>query len=40
MPKIVISEYDNTRAGSTPYANFSVVVPGIVKARTKKDDGK
>jgi hypothetical protein len=32
MPKIVINEYDKTTAGSTPYENFTVVVPGpIVK---------
>lgn len=31
MPKIVIREIDNTTAGTRPYANFSVVVPGIAK---------
>ena len=32
MPKIVIREIDNTTAGGGTYANFSVVVPGFVKA--------
>jgi len=40
MPKIIISEYDNTRAGRTPYTNFAVVVPGFVKERAKGEDGK
>lgn len=30
MPKIVINEYDLTKAGTGEYANFSVVVPGFV----------
>lgn len=30
MPKIVINEYDKTKAGTGEYANFSVVVPGFV----------
>lgn len=30
MPKIVIREIDNTKAGGAAYANFSVVVPGLV----------
>ena len=31
MPKITIKEYDNTTAGIGAYANFAVVVPGLVK---------
>jgi hypothetical protein len=34
MPKIVIREVDATTAGSAPYANFAVVVPGFVAAAT------
>ena len=30
MPKIVINEYDKTKAGLGAYANFSVVVPGFL----------
>ena len=30
MPKIVINEYDLTKAGTGEYANFSVVVPGYL----------
>jgi hypothetical protein len=30
MPKIVINEYDKTKAGVGEYANFSVVVPGYL----------
>lgn len=30
MPKIVINEYDLTKAGTGEYSNFSVVVPGFV----------
>lgn len=30
MPKIVINEYDKTKAGIGEYANFSVVVPGYL----------
>jgi hypothetical protein len=30
MPKIVIKEYDKTKAGIGAYANFSVVVPGFL----------
>ena len=30
MPKIVIREYDKTKAVGPEYANFSVVVPGFV----------
>lgn len=30
MPKIIIKEYDKTKPGSVEYANFSVVVPGIL----------
>ena len=30
MPKIVINEYDKTKAGTSAYANFSVVVPGFL----------
>lgn len=30
MPKIVINEIDNTTAGTSEYANFSVVVPGYL----------
>jgi hypothetical protein len=29
MPKIVLNEYDKTKAGIGAYANFSVVVPGF-----------
>lgn len=32
MPKIVINEYDLTKAGTGEYENFSVVVPGFVGA--------
>lgn len=30
MPKIVLNEYDKTKAGISAYANFSVVVPGFL----------
>lgn len=30
MPKIVINEYDLTKAGTSEYENFAVVVPGFV----------
>lgn len=30
MPKIVINEYDLTKAGTVPYSNFAVVVPGFL----------
>jgi len=30
MPKIVINEWDKTKAGETEYSNFTVVVPGFV----------
>ena len=30
MPKIVINEYDLSKAGTVPYENFSVVVPGFL----------
>jgi hypothetical protein len=30
MPKIVINEYDLTKAGTSEYSNFSVVVPGYL----------
>lgn len=30
MPKIVINEYDKTKAIANEYANFAVVVPGPV----------
>lgn len=30
MPKIVINEYDLTKAGTGEYSNFSVVVPGFL----------
>ena len=30
MPKTIIREYDNTKPGNSLYANFSVVVPGLV----------
>ena len=36
MPKIVINEYDKTKAGIGEYANFSVVVPGYIT--DKADD--
>ena len=29
MPKIIIREYDNTKASSTAYNNFAVLVPGF-----------
>ena len=32
MPKIVIREFDKTKAGVANYANFAVVVPGYVAA--------
>ena len=34
MPKIVIREIDDTKAGGGAYANFSVVVPGFVADQT------
>jgi hypothetical protein len=38
MPKIVIREYDYTKAGRDAYANFSVVVPGFVSdSKTGQD---
>jgi hypothetical protein len=30
MPKIVINEYDLSKAGTVPYENFAVVVPGFL----------
>jgi hypothetical protein len=41
MPKIVINEIDNTTAGTSEYANFSVVVPGyLAEDKYTTDDGK
>lgn len=37
MPKVNIREIDNTRAGDTEYANFSVVVPGFCGNTTIED---
>jgi hypothetical protein len=34
MPKIVIREFDKTKAGVGAYANFAVVVPGFCKKET------
>ena len=34
MPKIIIREYDKTRANVGEYQNFSVVVPGFVNPGT------
>lgn len=31
MPKIIIREHDNTKAGTSEYSNFAVVVPGLAK---------
>jgi hypothetical protein len=33
MPKIVVREFDKTKAGIPAYKNFSVVIPGLVKER-------
>ncbi|MBP5468699.1 MAG: hypothetical protein J6Z11_05590 [Candidatus Riflebacteria bacterium] len=33
MPKIIVREYDNTKAGVSEYANFSILIPGLVKER-------
>ena len=38
MPKIVIREYDYTKAGRDAYANFSVVVPGFVSNSNPDQD--
>lgn len=35
MPKIVINEYDKTKAIANEYANFAVVVPGPVDSSSK-----
>lgn len=35
MPKTIIREYDNTKPGNSLYANFSVVVPGLVNEDNK-----
>lgn len=44
MPKIVINEYDLSKAGTVPYENFSVVVPGFLAddkyVEVKGEDGK
>lgn len=37
MPKIVINEYDNTKAGTSEYSNFSVVVPGFLGSTANED---
>ena len=34
MPKIVIKEYDKTKAIANEYANFAVVIPGPVDAKS------
>lgn len=34
MPKIIIREYDKTKANVGEYQNFSVVVPGFVNDNT------
>jgi len=34
MPKIIIKEYDKTSAGTGPYSNFAVLVPGYVSEDT------
>ena len=34
MPKIVINEYDKTKAIANEYANFAVVIPGPVDAKS------
>lgn len=39
MSKIVIKEYDKTKAATGSYANFSVLIPGFVRPRTKSTDG-
>jgi hypothetical protein len=38
MPKITIKEIDNTKAGIGQYANFTVVVPGLVAEGKWEDD--
>ena len=35
MPKIVINEYDKTKAIANEYANFAVVIPGPVGSSSK-----
>lgn len=37
MPKIVIKEYDKTKAVANEYANFAVVIPGPVDAKSDLD---
>ena len=39
MPKIVIKEIDNTKAGVGLYSNFTVLVPGFVDEATYDDSG-
>ena len=34
MPKIVIKEYDKTKAIANEYANFAVVIPGPVDVKS------
>jgi hypothetical protein len=36
MPKIVIREFDKTKAGVGNYTNFTVVVPGFIGAKGKE----
>ena len=38
MPKVIIRETDNTSAGVGLYTNFTVVVPGFVRARAKDNE--
>jgi len=38
MPKITIKEWDRTKAGVGAYANFTVVVPGLVAEGKWKDE--
>lgn len=40
MSKIIIREYDNTKAVGPEYKNFSVVVPGKVAADKTADYAK
>ena len=40
MPKIVIREYDKTKAGTSNYTNFTVVVPGFTRPRTFNEQTK
>jgi hypothetical protein len=40
MPKIVINEYDKTKADVTEYSNFSIVVPGYVNSTVCTDTSK